>query len=85
VQACADVSRLRHWDAVAGADSDGPGEPCVCVVAQQLRSPEVFEGWIKAFHEEFRVWRVPDEMLDEGLRVGSGFAVHVGILRDVYE
>ncbi|KAH6687732.1 hypothetical protein F5X68DRAFT_261099 [Plectosphaerella plurivora] len=88
VQACADVCRLRHRDATAGdeaKDSNGPSEPCVCVVAQQLRSPEVFEGWLKAFHEKFRVWRVPDEMLDEGLRVGSGFAVHVGILREVYE
>lgn len=54
----------------------------LCVVAQQLRSHAVFEVWLAAFHGEFRVWRVPDEMLVEGLREGSGYVVHVGVLRD---
>ncbi|KZL86159.1 hypothetical protein CI238_03693 [Colletotrichum incanum] len=57
-------------------------EPCVCIVAQQLRSPDVFEEWAKAFHRDFRVWRVPDALLPEGLRIESGFVVHVGILRE---
>ncbi|KAJ0158962.1 hypothetical protein CTA2_10561, partial [Colletotrichum tanaceti] len=56
-------------------------EPCVCIVAQQLRSPDVFEEWVRAFHRHFRVWRVPDALLPEGLRIDSGFVVHVGILR----
>lgn len=54
----------------------------LCVVAQQLRSHAVFEAWLKAFHVGFRVWRVPDELLVEGLREGSGYAVHVGVWRD---
>ncbi|KAK1674715.1 hypothetical protein BDP55DRAFT_666022 [Colletotrichum godetiae] len=57
-------------------------EPCVCIVAQQLRSPDVFEEWIGAFHRDFRTWRVPDALLPEGLRIESGFVVHVGILRE---
>ncbi|OHE94760.1 hypothetical protein CORC01_09977 [Colletotrichum orchidophilum] len=57
-------------------------EPCVCIVAQQLRSPDVFEEWIGAFHRDFRIWRVPDELLPAGLRIESGFVVHVGILRE---
>ncbi|WQF83567.1 Putative lysine methyltransferase, S-adenosyl-L-methionine-dependent methyltransferase superfamily [Colletotrichum destructivum] len=57
-------------------------EPCVCIVAQQLRSPDVFEEWARAFHRDFRVWRVPDALLPEGLRIDSGFVVHVGILRE---
>ncbi|KAE9363093.1 hypothetical protein N431DRAFT_490015 [Stipitochalara longipes BDJ] len=53
----------------------------VCIVAQQLRSAEVFEGWLKEFHKVFRVWRVPDEELIDGLKSDSGFVIHVGILR----
>ncbi|EFQ30965.1 hypothetical protein CGRA01v4_08608 [Colletotrichum graminicola] len=57
-------------------------EPCVCIVAQQLRSPDVFEAWARAFHRDFRVWRVPSALLPEGLRIESEFVVHVGILRE---
>ncbi|KAK2058862.1 hypothetical protein LY76DRAFT_683755 [Colletotrichum caudatum] len=57
-------------------------EPCVCIVAQQLRSPDVFEEWARAFHRDFRVWRVPSPLLPEGLRIESEFVVHVGILRE---
>jgi len=74
VQTCVDVCKLRALDTEKS-------EPSVCVVAQQLRSNEVFEGWLKAFHESFRVWRVPDELLSDGMKSSSGFVVHVGILR----
>jgi hypothetical protein len=68
---CAAICRLK---------SQGE-EPTLCLIAQQLRSPEVFETWLKSFHRNFHVWQVPDEMLGEGLREGSGFVVHVGIVR----
>ncbi|KAF3350674.1 Alcohol oxidase [Verticillium dahliae VDG2] len=77
VQTSVDACLLRRRDEGATAR-----EPTLCIVAQQLRSPEVFEAWLKAFHRRFRVWRVPDQVVGEGLAVGSGFAVHVGILRD---
>ena len=54
--------------------------PTLCVIAQQLRSPDVFEAWIKSFHRKFRAWQVPDRLLDEDLREGSGFVVHIGIV-----
>lgn len=73
VQTCEDVCKLRP---AAGGEN-----PTVCVVAQQLRSAEVFEGWLNAFHKAFRVWRLPDEMLIDGLKSDSGFVVHIGILR----
>ncbi|KAM0280917.1 hypothetical protein ACHAQH_003806 [Verticillium albo-atrum] len=76
VQTCVDACLLRRRD--EGVD----GGQTVCIVAQQLRSPEVFEAWLKAFHRRFRAWRVPDEVVGKGLAVGSGFVVHVGILRD---
>ncbi|KAM0328109.1 hypothetical protein ACHAQA_005512 [Verticillium albo-atrum] len=83
VQTCVDACLLRareEEEVEEGGSTEG--RPAVCVVAQQLRSPEVFEAWLKAFHRRFRVWRVPDEVVGEGLAVGSGFVVHAGILRD---
>ncbi|KAB8201424.1 hypothetical protein BDV34DRAFT_170862 [Aspergillus parasiticus] len=47
VRTCADVCRLR---AVYGPEKElGEGEmrPTVCVIAQQQRSPEVFEAWLR--------------------------------------
>ncbi|KAK0102948.1 hypothetical protein ONS95_000858 [Cadophora gregata] len=74
VQTCVDACKLRVAD-------DLEKSPSVCIVAQQLRSSEVFEGWLKEFHILFRVWRVPDEELIDGLKSDSGFVVHIGILR----
>ncbi|KAI9795965.1 MAG: hypothetical protein M1835_004859 [Candelina submexicana] len=74
VQTCADICSLRKGGSEA--------RPTLCIIAQQLRSSEVFEGWLVAFHELFRVWRVPDRLLTEDLRENSGFVVHVGILRN---
>lgn len=73
VQTCVDACKLRTLDS---AD-----KPTLCVVAQQLRSSEVFEDWLRAFHKVFRVWRLPDEKLIDGLKSDSGFVIHVGILR----
>jgi len=75
VQTCADACRLRS--SVAESNS----EPTICIIAQQLRSSEVFEGWLRQFLKYFRAWRVPDTELIEGLQSDSGFVVHAGILR----
>jgi hypothetical protein len=56
-------------------------KPTVVVVAQQLRAPDVLEAWLKSFIQWFRVWRVPEHELDAELREGSGYVVHVGVLR----
>jgi predicted nicotinamide N-methyase len=77
VQTCVDACRLRSAEAAGG---DGQ-EPTVCIVAQQLRSAEVFEAWLQAFSSSFRVWRVPDEELIDGLKTNSGFVIHIGILK----
>ncbi|KAI9877811.1 MAG: hypothetical protein M1830_002745 [Pleopsidium flavum] len=73
VKTCVDICRLRP---------DSPeNNPTLCIVAQQLRSSDVFEAWLLAFHQAFHVWRVPDDLLTEGLKENSGFVVHIGILR----
>lgn len=71
VSTCVDACRL----------SLGP-IPTLCIIAQQLRTPEVLESWLDEFMRHFKVWRMPDELLTEALRDGSGFIVHVGVLRD---
>lgn len=55
--------------------------PTVSVVAQQLRSPEIFELWLKTFQDRFRVWRLQDKYLSADLIEGSGFVIHIGVLR----
>ncbi|KAF2125073.1 hypothetical protein P153DRAFT_119240 [Dothidotthia symphoricarpi CBS 119687] len=72
---CASVCRLRSLQ------DDDAQNPTLCIIAQQLRSPDVFEAWLKSFHEKFYVWQIPDRLLSEGLREGSGFVVHIGIVR----
>ncbi|KAH7382592.1 hypothetical protein DE146DRAFT_232713 [Phaeosphaeria sp. MPI-PUGE-AT-0046c] len=68
---CAALCKLRAEDET----------PTLCLIAQQLRSPDVFEAWLKSFVAKFEVWQVPGDMLGEGLGEGSGFVVHVGVVR----
>ncbi|KAI2991893.1 hypothetical protein CBS147343_5588 [Aspergillus niger] len=84
VRTCADLCRLRpvYAPPVDGERSSATGRtPTVCVIAQQQRSPEVFEAWLRETLRVFRVWRVSDEMLGEKLMSGSGYLVHVLVLR----
>ena len=63
-------------------------EPALALIAQQLRSDEVLEEFLKKFNKYFRIWRIPDELL-KGVKTGagglgedSGFVLHIGILRE---
>ncbi|KAL2272620.1 hypothetical protein FJTKL_06285 [Diaporthe vaccinii] len=79
-QTCLDVCRLRSADG-GGPEGGAVRPPCVCLVAQQLRDPEIFEAWLREFcRKGFRVWRVPDGELPEGIRSNMGFVVHVCVL-----
>ncbi|KAL7627601.1 Ribosomal protein lysine methyltransferase [Parahypoxylon ruwenzoriense] len=79
VQACADACKLRS------ADENAVDRPTVCLVAQQLRDPEIFEAWIKEFTKHFCAWRIPENVLSEELRSNPGFVVHLGVLKDAAE
>lgn len=74
VRTCAEICRLSN--------AALSGKPTVCIVAQQLRSPTVFESWLSAFNTAFRVWRVPDELLTKDSKELSGFVLHMGLLRE---
>lgn len=72
IQTMVDVCKLRTEEE----------EPTIVVVGQQRRSSEVFEDWLVQFSRVFRVWRMSDETLGTRLGSGSGYLVHVGILRE---
>lgn len=75
VQTLRDVCLLRR------KAEGGVGKECVAVVAQQLRSDDVFQAWLTEFHKEFRTWRLDEEATPEGLRPDDGFVVHVGVVK----
>lgn len=81
VQTCADICKLRQSDSLLESDKRSP---CLCIVAQQLRNDDVFNSWLVAFQEHFRVWRMPGEMMPAELRPEAGFVVHIGILKDSF-
>ncbi|TKA64249.1 hypothetical protein B0A49_07348 [Cryomyces minteri] len=76
VSTCTDICRLRSV-----SSSKDAVKPTVCIIAQQLRTAEVFEAWLKRFHHDFHVWRLPERLSSRGLGEDSGFVVHVGVLR----
>lgn len=77
VRTCEDLCRL--------ADAESTDRPTICVIAQQLRSPEVFQAWLIEFMGAFRAWRVPNTLLSDGLKENSGYVVHIGVLRSSLE
>jgi hypothetical protein len=76
VQTCIDACQLRRM-----VSQSPEMQPTLCIIAQQLRSDQVFDSWLIAFHKAFHVWRFPDSELTAGLRSNTGFVVHCGILR----
>ncbi|KAK4079219.1 hypothetical protein Trihar35433_324 [Trichoderma harzianum] len=75
IQTCVDICKLRQRDGIQAL-------PTLCIVAQQLRNDDVFNSWLVAFKEHFRVWRMPGGMMPAELRPEAGFVVHIGILKD---
>ncbi|KAF2734573.1 hypothetical protein EJ04DRAFT_564147 [Polyplosphaeria fusca] len=69
---CAQICRLRP---------ESHDKPTLCLIAQQLRSPEIFESWLASFNRYFHVYRVPDALITESFSEKSGLVVHVGVLR----
>jgi hypothetical protein len=76
VKTCEGIVALREeWTDIA---------PTVCIFAQQLRQPDVFELWLRTMMRHFTVWRVPEDMLSRDLAERSGFVVHVAVLREMH-
>jgi len=65
-----------------GAGGEGEAKPTLAVIAQELRSPEVFETWLERFRKSFHTYRIPDSLLTPEINSSSGYCIHVGILRD---
>jgi hypothetical protein len=73
VRTCAELCRLRPGNSQAS--------PTVCLIAQQLRSAEVLESWLRETLRWFDVWRVSDDHLIPDLGEDSGFVVHLAMLK----
>ncbi|KAK6356653.1 hypothetical protein TWF718_000993 [Orbilia javanica] len=84
VDTMADLGRLNRGENATG---ETDLNVTLVVVAQELRSPDVLEAFMKAFCAKFRVWRLPDKLYKDcgdggkGLMEGGGYVVHVGILK----
>ncbi|OKL61918.1 hypothetical protein UA08_02602 [Talaromyces atroroseus] len=59
--------------------------PTIAIIAQQQRSPDVFESWLRESMRFFRVWRLDTRVLatenQTGLGEGSGYVVHALVLK----
>jgi hypothetical protein len=76
VRTCAEISALRR------TISRKTRKPTICIIAQQQRSPDVFEAWLRETMRVFRVWRVGSGVLGGKLGSGSGYLVHALLLKD---
>jgi len=53
----------------------------MCIVAQQLREPDVFEQWLASMLEVFCVWRIAESVLRPFVGSRTDIVVHAAILR----
>ena len=60
---------------------DSTEQPTICLVAQQLRSPDIFELWLKSMLRHFRMFKIRPEEAGSEFAAGSGFVVHLAILK----
>lgn len=83
VRTCAEICRLRPaYEPSDETDPLSDRQPTICIVAQQQRAPDVFEAWLRETLREFRVWRLSDDVLGEGLKGGTGYLVHLLLARE---
>ncbi|KAL4910407.1 hypothetical protein BDW74DRAFT_144998 [Aspergillus multicolor] len=81
VRTCKEIARLRP-SPLASTGSERGRKPTICIIAQQQRSPDVFEAWLRETMRYFRVYRISDDVLGSELGVGSGYLIHGLILKD---
>lgn len=84
VRTCADICRLRPaYNPEQDQEApEGKKSPTVCIIAQQQRSPDVFQAWLEETLKVFYVWRLHDEVLGDGLKSGTGYVVHFLVSRE---
>ena len=77
VQMCLEICALH---------SQGQSQaPTIILVAQQLRSDEIFLEWLRVMTATFHVWRVPDNCLSKELQSGSGLILHLALVKEQHE
>ncbi|KAL5343912.1 hypothetical protein BJX70DRAFT_393334 [Aspergillus crustosus] len=84
VRTCAEIARLRpSYSSFSSSSETGSSTKCptICIIAQQQRSPEVFEAWLMETMRYFHVWRVREDILGREMGVDSGYLVHVLLVK----
>ncbi|KAJ8608309.1 hypothetical protein MRB53_039731 [Persea americana] len=76
VDMCRRICRLKAFDSTE--------VPTCCLIAQQLRSHEVYETWLHEMLESFILWRVADDQLPASLRIETGHVVHIAVLKEYF-
>lgn len=70
VETCVDMCKLAE------------SRRTMLLVAQQLRSDDVVAKWLDASLSQFDVWRISDEYLSTELASGTGFVIHLLLLKE---
>lgn len=73
VDACRSICTLQR--------SQGSGKEALCIIGQQLRMPDVLELWMSSMLRHFRLFRVKQSYLTDGLKEPSAFVVHLAMLK----
>ncbi|KAL4871954.1 hypothetical protein BDV12DRAFT_205746 [Aspergillus spectabilis] len=81
VRTCAEIAQLRPSYSSFSSLSSSTKRPTICIIAQQQRSPEVFEAWLVETMRYFRVWRVSGDVLGRELGGDSGYLVHALVVK----
>lgn len=69
IQVCTEICKMND------------SKTTVVLIAQQIRTDDVFEEWLSRFLEEFLVWRIKDDFLPATLQSMSGYVIHAALLR----
>ncbi|KAI5290434.1 hypothetical protein KEM54_001553 [Ascosphaera aggregata] len=84
VRTCVELCRLRpsYGDgSITPALAKTKDKPTLCIVAQRLRSLDVFDVWCRETMKWFHVWRLNNEETDGVLGIGTGSMVHLLVLK----
>ncbi|KAI9655434.1 MAG: Ribosomal protein lysine methyltransferase [Alyxoria varia] len=77
VKACVSVCKARN----EALHEDSTEQPTFCLIAQQLRSSDIFELWLKTMLRHFHVFKMPPEEAGPEFAEGCGFVIHLAVLK----
>ena len=74
VQACKTICGVQR--------RAGEGD-AICLIGQQIRSPDVLELWMASMVQHFRLFRINSTYMAQGFLPASGFIAHIAVLKSL--